>query len=81
MDTSENKIFLDILELADGSKFWKIINEGTSKRLEQYNVWMRADELFSKETNKKMDWLQAKSKWFRIRTHIKKKNNIKEKDK
>ena len=81
MDTCETKIFVDILKLANGGKLWKTINEGTAKRQDQHNVWIRAAELFSKETDKKIDWTQAKSKWQRIRQYIKKKNDKKEKDK
>ena len=81
MDIRENKIFVEILKLANGGKLWKIINKGTSKRQDQHNVWIRAAKLFSKETDKKIDWTQAKSKWQRLRQDTKRKNNKKEKNK
>ena len=75
MDPHATKIFLDISKTANSGKMWKIVNEGTARRQDQHNVWIRAAEIFSKETGKEIDWTQAKSKWQRIRTDAKKKNN------
>ena len=75
MDAHENQMFVDILKTAEDGKMWKTINEGTAKRQERHNVWIKAAEIFTKETGKEIDWKQAKSKWNRINTDVKKKND------
>ena len=75
MDARENQMFVAILKTAQDGKMWKIINQRTAKRQDQHNVWIKAAEIFTKETGKKIDWTQAKSKWNRIKTDAKKKND------
>ena len=75
MDARENQMFVDILKTAEDGKMWKTINEGTAKRQERHNVWIKAAQIFTKETGKEINWKQAKSKWNRIKTDAKKKND------
>ena len=55
MDAHENQMFVDILKTAEDGKMWKTINEGTAKRQERHNVWIKAAEIFTKETGKEID--------------------------
>ena len=50
MDARENQMFVDILKTAKDGKKWKTINEGTAKRQERHNVWIKAADTFTKET-------------------------------
>ena len=75
MDACENQMFVEILKTAEDGKMWKIINQGTAKRQDSHNVWIKAADIFTKETGKEMDWKQAKSKWNRIKSDAKKKND------
>ena len=52
MDARENEMFMEILKTAKDGKMWKTINEGTAKRQERHNVWIKAADIFTKETGK-----------------------------
>ena len=75
MDSHETQIFVDILKRGNNGKLWKIVTEGTAKKQEIHDVWVTAAQLFSKETGKPFDWKQAKSKWHRLKSEAKKRND------